>query len=166
MCIRDSSEGAEGYNADKYESTTPGYVRVTTVTTSTEATGTPKQIVGTVNAEGYVIFTGLNAGTYTLSETKTPSGYNTMSDITFKISAGQTGSTNVEGGYITWSSDKDEIKLDTANGVFDTTIENLPGTVLPSTGGMGTTIFYVLGTILVLGAGVLLVSKKRMSSGK
>ena len=161
-----SSEGAEGYNADKYEDSTPKYVRVTTVTTSTEATGTPKQIVGTVNAEGYVIFTGLNAGTYTLSETKTPSGYNTMSDITFTISATQSGSTNVEGGSITWSSDNATIVLDGTNGVFDTTIENLPGTVLPSTGGMGTTLFYVLGSILVLGAGVLLVSKKRMSSGK
>ena len=161
-----SSEGAEGYNADKYESTTPEYVRVTTVTTSTEATGTPKQIVGTVNAEGYVIFTGLNAGTYTLSETKTPSGYNTMSDITFTISATQSSSSNVEGGSITWSSDNATIVLDGTNGVFDTTIENLPGTVLPSTGGIGTTLFYVLGSILVLGAGVLLVSKKRMSSGK
>ena len=161
-----TDENAEGYNADKYESTTPEYVRVTTVTTSTEATGTPKQIVGTVNAEGYVIFTGLNAGTYTLSETKTPSGYNTMSDITFTISATQSGSTNVEGDSINWSSDNATIVLDGNNGVFDTTIKNLPGTVLPSTGGMGTTLFYVLGSILVLGAGVLLVSKKRMSSGK
>lgn len=163
-----SSEGAEGYNADKYEDSTPKYVRVTTVTTSTVATadGTTKKIVGTVNDEGYVIFTGLNAGTYTLSETKTPEGYNTMSDITFTISATQSGSTNVEGGSINWSSNNATIVLDGNNGVFDTTIENLPGTVLPSTGGMGTTLFYVLGSILVLGAGILLVTKKRMSSGK
>lgn len=43
-------------------------------------------------------------------------------------------------------------------------IENKAGTVLPSTGGIGTTIFYVVGGILVLGAGVLLITKKRMSA--
>ena len=43
-------------------------------------------------------------------------------------------------------------------------IQNLSGTELPSTGGIGTTIFYVLGSILVVAAGVLLVTKKRMSS--
>ena len=160
-----ATEGEEGYNVDLYESTTPGYVRVTTVTTSTEATGTPKKIVGTVNAEGYLIFTGLNAGTYTLSETKTPVGYNTMNDITFTISATQNGSTTIEGGSIKWSSSNNvEIKLDEANGVFDATIVNKKGATLPSTGGMGTTIFYVIGAILVIGAGILLITKRRMNS--
>ena len=159
-----ASPGEEGYNADKYESTTPEYVRVTTVTTSTEATGNPKKIVGEVNAEGYVIFTGLNAGTYTLTETKTPAGYNTIAPITFTISATQSGSSNVEGGTITWSSNKDEIKLDAANGVFDATIVNEAGVELPSTGGMGTTLFYVLGGVLVVGAVVLLITKKRMGA--
>ena len=42
-------------------------------------------------------------------------------------------------------------------------VENQAGTLLPSTGGMGTTVFYVLGAVLVLGAVVLLVTKKRMS---
>lgn len=161
-----TDQSADGYNADKYESTTPEYVRVTTVTTATAATGAPKKIVGTVNAEGYVIFTGLNAGTYTLSETVTPAGFNTIADIQFTISATQTGSTKVEGGDIVWSSGNTAIKLDAANGVFDATIENQAGTVLPSTGGIGTTIFYVLGAILVLGAGVLLVTKKRMSADR
>ena len=160
-----ATEGEEGYNVDLYESTTPGYVRVTTVTTSIEATGTPKKIVGTVNAEGYLIFTGLNAGTYTLSETKTPVGYTTMNDITFTISATQNGSTTIEGGSIKWSSSNNvEIKLDEANGVFDATIVNKKGATLPSTGGMGTTIFYVIGAILVIGAGILLITKRRMNS--
>ena len=43
---------------------------------------------------------------------------------------------------------------------------NKAGTELPSTGGMGTTVFYVLGAVLVVGAGVLLVTKKRMSQGE
>lgn len=42
-------------------------------------------------------------------------------------------------------------------------VENQAGTLLPSTGGVGTTVFYVLGAVLVLGAVVLLVTKKRMS---
>ena len=46
------------------------------------------------------------------------------------------------------------------------TVENQAGTLLPSTGGMGTTIFYVLGAVLVVGAGVLLVTKKRMSQSE
>ena len=41
-------------------------------------------------------------------------------------------------------------------------VENNKGTVLPSTGGIGTTIFYVVGSVLVIAAGVLLVTKKRM----
>ena len=161
-----AAEGEDGYNADKYEDTTPKYVRVTTVTTSTEATGSSKHIVGTVNVEGYVIFTGLNVGTYTLTETKTPDGYNTIEPINFTISAKQSGSTDIVGGSIIWNSDNAAIKLDEDNGVFDATIVNKAGTILPSTGGMGTTIFYVVGSILVLGAGVLLVTKKRMSNEK
>ena len=42
----------------------------------------------------------------------------------------------------------------------------MPARLLPSTGGMGTTVFYVLGAVLVVGAGVLLVTKKRMSQGE
>ena len=47
---------------------------------------------------------------------------------------------------------------------MDITVANNKGATLPETGGMGTTIFYALGSILVLGAGVLLVVKKRMSA--
>ena len=48
--------------------------------------------------------------------------------------------------------------------VLGATITNLSGALLPSTGGIGTTIFYVVGGILVIGAGILLVTKKRMSA--
>ena len=157
------AEGEEGYNADLYESTTPEYVRVTTVITSTAAAGNPKAVTAAVNEEGYIIFTGLNAGKYTLTETKTPEGYNTIDPIEFTITATQTGSTALVGGQIAWESDNDEIVLDATNGVFDATIVNMPGSVLPETGGMGTVIFYALGAVLVLAAVVLLVTKKRMS---
>ena len=49
-------------------------------------------------------------------------------------------------------------------GIVSTNVENNSGAQLPETGGMGTTLFYVLGGILVLSAGVLLVTKKRMGS--
>ena len=54
--------------------------------------------------------------------------------------------------------------LDT--GVVNATIKNNAGATLPETGGIGTTIFYVLGSVLVLAAVVLLVTKKRMASAK
>lgn len=161
-----AAEGEEGYNKDLYESQTPNYVRVTTVTSATEVTGTGKgkNITGTVNEEGYVIFTGLNAGKYTLSETKTPAGYNTMEPIEFTISATTSGSTETEGGSIVWHVEGDGIVLDSTNGVFDSTITNKPGSLLPSTGGTGTTLFYIVGGALAVGALVLLVTKRRMDN--
>ena len=53
-----------------------------------------------------------------------------------------------------------------SDGSLTTDVVNQKGATLPETGGIGTTIFYVLGTILVLGAGILLITKKRMSADK
>ncbi len=60
--------------------------------------------------------------------------------------------------------DKFEVKTvdDKPTGYIATTIVNFKGSVLPSTGGIGTTIFYVIGGILMVGAGVILISRKRM----
>lgn len=52
----------------------------------------------------------------------------------------------------------------TPTGELDADIENKQGAELPSTGGIGTTIFYILGAILVLGAGIVLVTRRRMSA--
>lgn len=156
--ITDKNE--DGYNADKYENLEPGYIRVTKVETSTSASE-DKKVVGTVSDDGYLTFSGLNAGKYTLSETQAPDGYNAADDITFTITAELDAN-----GQIVWKSNNDKISLDSANGIFDATIQNLPGSTLPSTGGTGTTIFYILGSILVIGAGVLLITRKRMSMEK
>ena len=91
---------------------------------------------------GRTYFFGLADGTYYLVETKAPAGYNRLEEP-FKV--------EVRGG-----STEDDLSV-TAN------IANSTGTTLPSTGGMGTTVFYVLGFVLVMGAVVLLVTKKRMS---
>ena len=114
----------------------------------------PTDVKGYVNAEGKLTFTGLGAGTYTLTETKTPDGYNTISPIVFTVSF----------DYNThkFSSNNPMIWVETDN-TLQGEIINTAGTVLPSTGGMGTTLFYIFGGLLFVGAAVLLVTKKRMA---
>lgn len=96
----------------------------------------------TTDANGAASFDGLANGDYWLVETKAPAGYNQL-DKPFKV--------EVNGGTT-------EAQLSVT-----AKVENQAGTLLPSTGGVGTTVFYVLGAVLVLGAVVLLVTKKRMN---
>ena len=119
-----------------------------------------KASVVTTNDKGAATFNGLAAGTYYLKETKAPDGYNTQKeDAKVEIKAVY----NTDG---TLKADADGCKLkQDAEGKHYYQVEsiaNKAGAVLPSTGGIGTTIFYVLGSILVLGAAVLLIVKKRM----
>lgn len=114
-------------------------------------------------------FSGLDDGKYRLTETKTPAGYNTIEPIEFTITAEHdvlsdnpaltSLSGNATTGEITFTSS-------TTEGSLSADVVNKAGSTLPETGGMGTTIFYILGGLLVLFAVVLLVSKKRMSSEK
>ena len=97
---------------------------------------------------------GLDAGTYVLKETTVPEGYNKCADVTVVISA--THAEDAGGARATTTL--------TENSNVTNTIENKQGSTLPETGGMGTTIFYVLGSILVLGAAVLLITRKRMGA--
>lgn len=116
---------------------------------------------------------GLDDGVYYLKETKAPQHYNLLSnEIELTITA---TTLNVQ----TWESGdpKDaltalSIKVgnaasangNTTSGIVSMDVENSKGSTLPTTGGMGTTIFYVVGSILVLGAAILLITKKRMSA--
>lgn len=109
-------------------------------------------------------FSGLDDGDYKLSETTTPNGYNTIDDVEFTVTADHDITSDspalnsVTGtGSLTFTSS-------TTAGSLTTKVVNKKGSVLPSTGGMGTTILYVVGTILVLAAGILLVTKKRMDA--
>lgn len=149
--------------ADLYESTTTKYTK-TTSTNVVEASGSgaDANVKAFVGDDGILYFTGLDKGTYTLTETTTPTGFNTIDPINFEIKGTIDGATATVGGNITWSSDNQNLTWNEASQTFEITITNIAGKLLPSTGGIGTTIFYVAGTILVLGAAVLLITKKRM----
>ena len=115
---------------------------------------------------------GLDKGTYYLEETKAPTGYNALSapvKITIAVSEAD--------DKVTYTATTDGAAAKVDDGVVDlaaaqtaaqpvavATIVNNAGQVLPSTGGIGTTMFYVIGAILVIGAGVLLVSRRRMNA--
>ena len=126
-----------------------------------------KKILST-NAEGTVFgFTGLDDGTYVLRETKTPDGYNSIEDQTFTISAKHDENSDdpklteltgdpASGSVIDFGVIMPE------NGELSTDVENNKGSVLPSTGGAGRVAIYVIGAILVLGGGIVLVTKKRV----
>ena len=112
-------------------------------------------------------WTGLDDGVYKLVEVLTPDGYNSLSDQIFRVEA--THDETADSPKLnTLSGEKEngEIEFTTNNGELLTNVVNKSGSLLPSTGGIGTTIFYIVGVVLVLGAGVLLVTKKRMNADK
>ena len=101
----------------------------------------------TTTATGKFKIQGLDAGTYYLAETQQPAGYNKLkAPITIKID---------DEGKI-YVNEAEEVN------VGDVKVLNNTGSLLPSTGGMGTTLFYIFGAILVIGSGVVLITKKRM----
>lgn len=110
-------------------------------------------------------FVGLDDGTYKLEETTTPEGYNPIDPIEFKIEATHDEEADTPAlKTLTGTKVTGEITLaaSTDNSSLTADVENKSGTELPDTGGIGTTIFYVVGGTLVAGAGVTLIAKKRM----
>ena len=85
-------------------------------------------------------FTGLANGTYTLVESTVPAGFNKAADRQFTV---------------------EEHKYTVINLEQEATVTNNAGQELPSTGGIGTTIFYILGGLLVIGAAVILVARRK-----
>jgi fimbrial isopeptide formation D2 family protein/LPXTG-motif cell wall-anchored protein len=155
------------YDSDKQEYTIPE--------------GTNYVLVGTISGTDKSLFEfkGIDDGEYLLVETVAPTNYNAIAPQAFTVTATHTseadinketkkdGSGNwiltditgtaVEGFSITLPSLTKDEKL---AGV-QTTIENNSGATLPSTGGIGTTIFYVIGGVLVVLAGIVLVTRRK-----
>ena len=131
-----TDEGAEAVTTKLYYKWNDTAMKVEWVKNKADAT------VKTTNSNGAASFDGIANGTYYLEEIEAPAGYNQLKEpVQVTVNGGDT-----------------EAALTVTQPVANST-----GTELPSTGGMGTTLFYTLGAILVLGAGVLLVTKKRMS---
>lgn len=111
----------------------------------------------TTGETGELVINGLADGTYYLTETKAPRGYNLLREpVKVKIDH-----TTANGKLTETSFVADQTETDTSGVVK---VENNAGAELPSTGGIGTTAFYVLGSAMALGAVILLVTKKRMAA--
>lgn len=110
----------------------------------TDETNTITEVITPDN--GRFTIQGLGAGTYYLTETKQPAGYNKLKDpVTVVI--------DENGKVRVGESEANPVK-----------VENKTGTVLPSTGGAGTTMIYLVGALLVLGSGVVLATKRRVKN--
>lgn len=100
-------------------------------------------------SDGYINIEGLKAGTYYLKETKAPKGYNLLKNPV-EIRIDSAGKIYVDGS--------------TTATTGDVRVQNNSGTLLPHTGGAGTTMIYLVGALLVLGSGVVLASKRKSNS--
>ena len=120
---------------------------------------------------GVIVVKGVKSGSYDITEVTAPAGYNKLT-APVTVEAVKTSSTSThttvyldkDGNVVDVSAKEIEVKVDIDNiAATAVVVVNKAGTELPSTGGVGTTVFYVLGAVLVLGAVVLLVTKKRMN---
>ncbi len=123
--------------------------------------------VFTTGSTGLIQIEGLDAGTYYLHETAAPTGYNPLtSDIMFYIAGKDASTSSQTQGVVYESSLSTTVATQTvtinATDYPSIPIKNSTGSEMPVTGGIGTTIFYIVGGVLVVGAIVLLITKKRI----
>lgn len=126
----------------------------------------------TTPANGLIIIKGVKDGTYSFTETAAPAGYNKLT-APVQITATKTGeATTATTTYL--DKDGNVVATEQVDGhtvlvnidelaATPAVVVNKTGAELPSTGGIGTTIFYIIGSILVIGAGVVLVTRRRMN---
>lgn len=138
--------------------TTPAIYKISDASTGTTEITTP--------ASGNIVVIGLDIGSYTITETAAPEGYNKLeTGVTIPVEAINGSTVNKtftdSSSSVTFTAGTDDGSYSiAANSIIG--IKNQSGTELPSTGGMGTTIFYILGGLMVVGAAVVLVTNKRM----
>lgn len=147
--------------------TTTMYAIFSNATTSEAGTSVYKLTGWTANAsdattvvtpeKGNIQFVGLDAGTYYLEETTAPTGYN---KLTAPITVVIESILPTKGGAASYTVKANNVEAPD----YIVRVENKAGTELPSTGGIGTTIFYVVGGGLMVAAAILLITKKRMEN--
>ncbi|MDE5884287.1 MAG: LPXTG cell wall anchor domain-containing protein [Oscillospiraceae bacterium] len=177
---------------DTWNATTtiPDGQKAAWIVTGWDSTGTEM----TSDTDGKFNIRGLDDGQYTLVETKAPEGYikpegtaaefkvnlkaNTKNDQSWDdfqadsalLESTEQGVQDAEGNYTGKDADGYEILnvgvAGTTNGIGTSSISNTKTSALPSTGGIGTTLFYVVGGVLVAGAGVTLITKKRIGDSE
>lgn len=118
-------------------------------------------------ADGMIIIRGLAGGEYTVTETKAPDGYNKLTaPIKLPLEQGGNATAGVKVTDVNKTLAANGSPLSTPaafQNVHVKEIENNKGTVLPETGGIGTTLFITLGALAVIGTGLFLVTNKRIS---
>lgn len=110
------------------------------------------------------VFKGIDDGLYKLVETTVPEGFNQAPDIEFEVTADHEILSADPKLLDLNVGDNQPFVIDVEAGSLETTIENLTGHELPSTGGMGTTLIYIAGGALVLIAGIVLIARKKANS--
>lgn len=130
---------------------------------------TTNPVILTSDDDGLFKVIGLDDGTYKLREIQAPDGFNLLpNDVTVVITADTNNCQDWNGTAadaltdLNVTADEEPGNGQAGTGIAAITIANNKGATLPETGGMGTTVFYVLGGILAVGAGVLLVARRRM----
>lgn len=124
------------------------------------------EYVLTSDTDGKFVIKGLDSGIYYLKEIKAPATYNLLKEE-IKIEIISTIGTEEDAGSLTGLKikvdDGDAENGNVSTGIVSTEVINNSGAQLPETGGIGTTIFYIVGGVLFVGAAVLLIVKRRMS---
>ena len=154
--------------APYYDSRTTKYKLVETEDIE-DIAGEKITLTGTTAEGGKINFAGLGEGVYTITEVKTLDGYNKLQKpitVTITADATLTGCNwehvldDPNGAVVNPSA----VAFDDDASKLELTILNTEGSTLPSTGGIGTKLFYLIGSLLAAGSGVVLVTKKRMAN--
>ncbi len=139
-------------NKEKYADETTKYSKKVEFKPETKDAHTA--VTAQTGDDGVLTFNGLGVGTYTISETVTPQGYNTIEDFDVEIKFNAKDKT-----FSATATKGNDVAV--SGNVITMNIVNVSGNTLPSTGGMGTTLFYVLGGLIFAGASILMVVRKR-----
>lgn len=140
---------------DKYDDPENKYEEITVVTKDTVKTDIVTE--AWVDANGVITFAGLGEGEFTITEIEAPEGYNKLTQpINIVINFDENGTPK-------WTATRNGTEMELDGNLFVFQVENKAGATLPTTGGIGTKIFYIMGAVLVVGAAVVLIAKKRVA---